>query len=47
MTLPANVIGSIAAFSTTMAFVPQLVRVEAKERARYLPVYVSPFALAC
>jgi MtN3 and saliva related transmembrane protein len=40
MTLPTNLIGSIAAFSTTAAFVPQLVRVWRLKSARDISLYM-------
>jgi len=39
MTLPVNTIGLIAAFSTTSAFVPQLIRVWRLKSARDISLY--------
>ena len=40
MTLSTNMIGSIAAFSTTTAFVPQLIRVWRLKSARDISLYM-------
>lgn len=45
MTLPANLIGLIAAFSTTTAYVPQLVRVWRRKSARDISLHM--FLLLC
>ncbi|MGC1298287.1 MAG: PQ-loop domain-containing transporter, partial [Alloacidobacterium sp.] len=45
MKLPTNLIGLIAAFSTTTAYVPQLVRVWRRKSARDISLYT--FLLLC